>query len=56
MNYLKIVAVSGNILFILWMSFNAIDEAFKGTIYQKISYVGLVSLLLLNIFLLFRRK
>lgn len=53
---LRFAAILGNILFILWISFNAIDEGFKGTIYQKVSYIGLVSLLILNIGLLYRKK
>ncbi len=53
---LRYVAILGDVLFILWISFNAIDEGFKGTIYQKVSYIGLVSLLILNIGLLYRKK
>ena len=49
-------AVAGNILFILWISYNAIDDGFKGTVYQKISYVTLTGLLLTNIFLILRRR
>lgn len=53
---LKYLAILGDVLFVLWISFNAIDEGFVGTIYQKLSFVGLVSLLILNIWLLFRKK
>jgi hypothetical protein len=49
---LKYAAILGDILFILWITFNGIDEGFKGTIYQKLSYIGLVLLLVLNIGLL----
>jgi hypothetical protein len=48
----KYLAIAGNVLFILWMSFNAIDEHFKGTILEKMSYAGLLLLLLLNIALI----
>jgi hypothetical protein len=49
-------AIAGNILFMLWISFNAISEHFRGTIYQKISYVGLMGLLAINSFLVLRRR
>jgi hypothetical protein len=51
---LKIGAIAGNLLFILWVSFNALKEHFSGTIYEKISYVALMGLLTVNIFLLIR--
>lgn len=53
---LRHAAILGDGIFILGVAFNAIDESFKGTIYQKISYIGLVSLLILNISLLSRKK
>ncbi len=53
---MRYVAILGNVMFILWMTYNGIDENFKGTIYQKLSYIGLVSLLILNIGLLYRKK
>ena len=49
---LRYVAISGNILFILWMSFNAIDEGFSGTLPEKVSYIVLTGLLVTNCFLL----
>ena len=52
---LRYLAILGNVLFILWITFNGIDEGFSGTIYQKLSYIGLVSLLVLNIGLLNRK-
>jgi hypothetical protein len=53
---LRYVAILGNIMFILWITYNGIDEGFKGTVYQKLSYIGLVSLLILNIGLLYHKK
>lgn len=53
---LRYTAIFGDVLFILWVSFNAIDEGFTGTLYQKVSYIGLVFLLILNIGLLYRKK
>ena len=51
---LKYGAIAGNVLFILWVTYNAIDENFSGTVYEKISYVALMALLLTNCFLLIR--
>jgi len=51
---LKYGAIAGNVLFILWVTYNAIDDNFNGTIYEKISYVALMALLLTNCFLLIR--
>jgi hypothetical protein len=52
----RYLAIFGNLIFILWITYNGIDEGFKGTIYQKISYISLTTLLILNIILLYRRK
>ena len=49
---LRYAAIAGNILFILWVSFNAMDEGFKGTLPEKLSYVTLMGLLASNCFLL----
>ena len=46
-------AVTGNILFVLWVSFNGLKEHFQGTIFEKLSYIGLMGLLAVNTFLLF---
>ncbi len=48
----RYVAVVGNVIFILWITFNAIDSGFRGTIYEKISGIGLIFLLTLNILLI----
>lgn len=52
----RYLAISGNVIFILWITYNGIDEGFRGTVYQIISYIGLVFLLSLNIILLSRKK
>jgi len=49
-------AVAGNILFILWVSFNAIDDGFRGTLPEKISYITLMGLFVTNAFLILRGK
>jgi hypothetical protein len=51
---LKSGAIAGNLLFILWVSFNTLKEHFAGTVYEKISYVALMGLLITNCFLLIR--
>ena len=51
---LKYGAIAGNVLFVLWVTFNAIDSGFAGTVYEKISYVTLMALLITNCVLLIR--
>ena len=53
---LKYLAIAGNVLFILWLAYNGIDEGFKASNYQFISYITLIALLLLNIYFLSRKK
>jgi len=48
----RYAAVIGNILFLLWITYNGIEEGFRGTIYQKLSFAGLSLLLLVNSFFL----
>ena len=50
------LAIAGNIIFILWMTYNGIDEKFQATRLQIFSYVGLTILLLLNSFLVYRNQ
>ncbi len=54
--FLKLAAFSGNILFMLWVTYNGINEGFRGTIYQKLSYIGLMGLLTINSYLILSRK
>ena len=53
---LSLAAISGNILFMLWITLNGLKEHFQGTIYEKLSYVGLMGLLSLNTILIIRCK
>lgn len=53
---LRFAAISGNILFVLWVTLNGLKEGFHGTIYQKLSYIGLVGLLSVNSFLILNRS
>ena len=54
-NLFKYVAIAGNVLFILWVTYNGIDEGFSGTLVQKVSYVGLLFLLALDTVLILRK-
>ena len=55
-NLFKYLAIAGNVLFILWVTYNGIDEGFRGTRVQIASYVGLMLLLALNTVLILRRE
>jgi len=46
--FLKYAVIAGNIFFILWILYNGINEGFKGTVYEIVSYIGLVLLLAIN--------
>ena len=54
-NLLKYVVIAGNVLFILWVTYNGIDEGFSGTLVQRVSYVGLMLLLTLDTVLILRK-
>jgi len=49
---LTILAVAGNMVFILWILYNGINEGFKGTLVEIGSYIGLMGLLAINTLLL----
>jgi hypothetical protein len=55
-NLFRAAAVFGDVLFILWVTYNGINEGFQGTPVQVASYIGLVLLLTLNIVLLLIRR
>ena len=57
-NLLGFMAIAGNIIFILWMTYNGIDERFQGnpTGPEIASYIGLTILLILNSFLIYNFK
>jgi hypothetical protein len=54
--FLRDIAVAGNIIFVLWILYNGINEGFQGTPLEVVSYIGLMILLLLNAFLIYRRQ
>jgi len=49
------LVVAGNILIVLWVTFNAIDSGFKGTLPEIVSYIFLMLLLGLNSYLLMKK-
>ncbi len=49
-------AIAGNMLFVLWILINGINESFKGTKIEVFSYITLMVLLIVNTFLLIRKK
>jgi len=52
---LRLIVIWANIIFFLWILRNGINEGFKGTPLEIVSYIGLMILLLLNTFLLYKR-
>jgi hypothetical protein len=55
-NLLISLAITGNIIFIAWVSYNAIDDGFNGTLPEKVSGIFLIILLAVNSFLLLSYK
>jgi hypothetical protein len=56
MKTLRLLAILGNGFFILWTLYNGINEGFKATSLQTLSYIILWIVLAINIFLLSRQK
>jgi len=57
MKLLRNIAIGVNALYILWMTYNAIDDGFQaGSMVQLASAIGMICLLVLNIFLLSKDK
>jgi hypothetical protein len=54
--WLRYVAISGNVVFILWVVRNGLESGFRGTPAEVASFVGLVALLTLNTGLLLARR
>ena len=50
---LKYVAITGNIILVLWILYNGMNEGFTGSALEKLSYIGLMGLLILNSILLY---
>jgi len=53
MKYLKNAALVGNVIYILWIMYNAIDDGFRNIrSVEAVVLIGLIILLSLNIILL----
>jgi hypothetical protein len=53
---LTYAAIAGNAIFILWVTYNGINEGFRGTPAQVVSYITLMAVLALDIALLWRGR
>lgn len=51
---ISILAIIGNLLFIVWIMYNGINEGFEGATIEKTSYTLLMLLLAVNSILLIR--
>ncbi|WP_225730294.1 MULTISPECIES: hypothetical protein [unclassified Nocardia] len=54
MTWLKLLAIAGSALFILWILYNGMDSGWVGTTPEIVSYIAIIALLSLNIVLLSR--
>lgn len=52
---LRLAAIVGDVVFMLWITYNAIDSGFVGRPAEIASWIGLLALLALNVVLLCRR-
>lgn len=55
-NLIQFIAIAGNVIFFFWILYNGINEGFQGTRIEIVSYIGLMILLLVNVFLLYGKK
>jgi hypothetical protein len=53
---LSLLAITGNIVFVLWILYNGMHESFQGRTIEKISYITLMGLLGVNAYLLIRNR
>lgn len=51
---IKYLALVGNVLYILWILYNAVDSGFQERPVQAIALTGLIALLILNILIISR--
>ena len=54
--FLRSIAIFGNMVYVLWILYNGINEGFRANLVSIVSYVGLICLLILNIYLLSKRQ
>ena len=51
---IRLAAIAGNVLYILWIVYNAIDSGFSARPMEVMALTGLIVLLILNLLLLIR--
>ncbi len=56
LNFLRVVAIAGNVLFVIWILFNAMDVGWRGTPAEIIASLSLIFILGLNVFLITKKK
>jgi hypothetical protein len=54
--FLRYVVAAGNVVYILWILRNGINEGWRGSPVEVVSYIGLLLLLILNTLLVLRRE
>ena len=54
--FFRFIAILGNVAYILWITYNGIDDGFSARPVEIVAVTGLLFLLILNIFLLFRKQ
>ncbi len=54
--FVSYMTVFGNLIFVLWILFNGIKENFEGTLIEKVSYAGLMGLLISSSILILRKS
>ena len=55
LNVLRKAALAGDMLFVLWILFNAMDSGFKGTRIEILASIILIFLLILNGYFLVKK-
>lgn len=55
-NFMRVITISGNIIFLAWTIYNGTQGDFDSTLIQAFPYDGLMVLLAMNCILLIERK
>lgn len=55
-NILRRAAIAGNVLFVLWILYNGMNENWKAKPVQLVVYITMISLLLVNSYLIFKKN
>jgi hypothetical protein len=46
--WLRFVAIAGNVLYLLWVMYNGVSEGFRGTPVYIVTMIGVMGLFVLN--------